>query len=169
VVSFADAKARLLAAASTLPATAPAVVRVSLPLTLISEANARGSWRGGANRAAKQRAVVGLVLRQCIAPALPCTVRLVRVAPRAFDGDNLQRAFKAVRDAVADWLGCDDGDPRVSWHYAQATGKPREHRVDITAEPRRWQIVETPTGTVVRITGLADTTTLGTLTIAGDS
>jgi hypothetical protein len=168
VVSFADAKARLLAAASTLPATAPASVRVSLPLALVSEANARGSWHSSSARAAKQRALVGVVLRQRIAPALPCTVRLVRVAPRAFDGDNLQRAMKAVRDAVADWLGVDDGDPRVSWHYAQATGKPREHRVDITAEPRRWQIIETPTGTIIRITGLADTTTLGTLTIAGD-
>lgn len=148
--------------------TAPTQVRVSLPVALVSEANARGSWHSSAARAAKQRAAVGLVLRQHIAPALPCTVRLVRVAPRALDGDNLQRACKAVRDAVADWLGIDDADARVSWHYAQATGKPREHRVDITAEPRRWQIVETPTGTVVRIVGLADSATFGSLTIAGD-
>ena len=28
--------------------------------------------------------------------------------------------FKATRDGVADWLGVDDGDKRLSWRYAQA-------------------------------------------------
>jgi hypothetical protein len=52
-------------------------------------------------------------------------VVLTRIAPprsKGLDSDNLQRALKAVRDAVADQLGVNDGDKRVIWLYQQATG-----------------------------------------------
>lgn len=149
-MNFDDARDRLLAlAARTLPASAPPVVDVRLPLRVVSEANARGSWHGGASRAARQRSAVGLALQQHHRPALPVSVRLVRWAPRKLDGDNLQRALKAVRDAVAEWLGVDDGDARVSWHYAQ--GVARTYALGIVAGPRTWELIETPTGTVLRV------------------
>jgi hypothetical protein len=49
-------------------------------------------------------------------------VTITRVSPRALDGDNLQRACKAVRDGVADALGCDDRDKCIEWRYAQLKG-----------------------------------------------
>ena len=147
---FDDARDRLRAlAARTLPAAAPPVVEVRLPLRVVSEANARGSWHGGASRAARQRSTVALALQAHRRPALPVSVRLVRWAPRRLDGDNLQRACKAVRDAVAEWLGVDDADPRVSWHYAQGTA--RTYALGVIAGPRTWELVETPTGTVLRL------------------
>ena len=147
---FDDARDRLRAlAARALPAAAPPVVEVRLPLRVVSEANARGSWHGGASRAARQRSTVALALKAHHRPALPVSVRLVRWAPRRLDGDNLQRACKAIRDAVAEWLGVDDADPRVSWHYAQGTA--RTYALSIIAGPRTWELVETPTGTVLRL------------------
>jgi len=54
----------------------------------------------------------------------PCVVRLTRVAPgtRPLDDDNLRGALKNVRDAVAKWLGIDDGDSRVTYAYKQERG-----------------------------------------------
>lgn len=50
----------------------------------------------------------------------PIQIVLTRRGPTAgLDLDNLQAAFKAVRDGVADWLQIDDGDPRLHWTYRQ--------------------------------------------------
>jgi hypothetical protein len=65
----------------------------------------------------------------------PQTVTLTRIAPRAFDDDNLAASFKAVRDGVADALGVKDNDSRVRWVYAQRRGLPREYSVEIRIEP----------------------------------
>ena len=46
-----------------------------------------------------------------------CT--LIAAVPRRLDGDNLGTALKAVRDAIADALGVDDGDPSCAWEYGQ--------------------------------------------------
>lgn len=54
---------------------------------------------------------------------LPVTVQLTREAARAMDTDGLAASFKGVRDAVAEWLGVDDADPRVRWEYAQTKAK----------------------------------------------
>jgi hypothetical protein len=49
-------------------------------------------------------------------------VLLVRCAPRRLDDDNLAAALKPVRDGVADVLGVDDRDSRVTWVVAQEKG-----------------------------------------------
>lgn len=51
------------------------------------------------------------------------------------DGDNLQAACKGLRDGIADRLGVDDGDPRVTWHYAQEV--PADYGVTISIEAER--------------------------------
>lgn len=56
---------------------------------------------------------------------------LTRIAPRELDGDNLQSSLKACRDGVADWLGVDDRDPRVTWSYAQRRGAPHYYAVEV--------------------------------------
>lgn len=51
-------------------------------------------------------------------------VTFTRLASGTLDDDNLAGAFKACRDAVAAWLGVDDG-PRgpVTWAYTQEPHK----------------------------------------------
>jgi hypothetical protein len=63
-------------------------------------------------------------------PPLPLRCRLVRCAPGRVDDDNLAGAFKAVRDAVARWLGTDDGPGGgVQWEYAQEKHRERIERL----------------------------------------
>lgn len=106
------------------------VLRLDIPgLRIVSEANARGRWCAGAKRAADQRALVGALLSRHRSLPVPAIVRMVRVAPNALDVDNLGRALKAVQDAIADWLGVDDGSPVVEWHVGQQKGAPKEYGV----------------------------------------
>lgn len=114
-----------------------APLSVEIPgLRLVSEANERGAWHRGALRAAEQRRLVGLTLRTRAKIAVPCEVRIIRVAPCALDDDNLARACKAVRDEVAHWLGIDDRDERVTWHVGQV--KAKRYGVRILVRP--WSL-----------------------------
>ena len=96
---------------------APVVV-VTVPIRTVSESNAREHWSKKAKRVGKQRDDVCMCWRAAMnargrtaeerAPWLAwrdnggVVVRLVRVAPRALDDDNLcGGALKAVRDQVA--------------------------------------------------------------------
>lgn len=56
---------------------------------------------------------------------------LVRMAPKAFDGDNLQAAFKSVRDGIADHFGFDDGSAHCWWEYRQEKSKEYLIRVEL--------------------------------------
>jgi hypothetical protein len=108
-------------------------------IKLESEANAHTHWRVRQRRAKAQRAAVDLhLLAAGAAPrrrAVACLragglrVRVTRVAPHALDSDNATGSAKHVRDAVAKWLGVDDGSKAVSWEVEQAHGQPREHAV----------------------------------------
>ena len=112
-----------------------------LPIATQSEANAREHWAAKAKRVKAQHDAVawqlctvgvqGIDMAQRIHGA---AVRLVRVAPRQLDGDNLQGSLKAVRDAVAQWLyggrvGQHDG--RCEWVYDQRRGLVREYAVEV--------------------------------------
>jgi len=66
-----------------------------------------GQWLGAVGRLTPGLVDMGLV------------VLLVRCAPRLLDDDNLAAALKPVRDGVADALGIDDRDSRVTWVVAQ--------------------------------------------------
>lgn len=106
------------------------VLRLDIPgLRIVSEANERGRWFAGAKRSADQRALVGALLSRHRPLPVPAIVRMVRVAPARLDADNLGRAFKAVQDEVASWLGVDDGNPVVEWHVGQQKGAPKEYGV----------------------------------------
>ena len=45
---------------------------------------------------------------------------------RLLDSDNNVGSIKGVRDAVAKWIGLDDGDPRWIWEYGQIQTSGRE-------------------------------------------
>jgi hypothetical protein len=60
-------------------------------------------------------------------------IAFMRWGPRALDDDNLRASLKAIRDGVADALGIDDGDPRITWEYAQERRKAYGVRIRIEA------------------------------------
>lgn len=97
------------------------MVVVEIPLRTVSEANAHAHWRTRWARTRAQRLATGLSLaRTGVRASAPANVVLTRMAPSTgLDSDNLVSAFKAVRDAVAEWLGVDDRDTRVTWQYRQ--------------------------------------------------
>lgn len=83
------------------------VIVVTYAERIESEANRREHWRTVAARKKRQRVL---------------------------DDDNLASGFKATRDGVADWLGVDDGDKRLTWRYAQEKGAPKFYGVRIEVE-----------------------------------
>ena len=116
--------------------TAAHVTYVYVPTKIVSEANMREHWRKVSQRKASHRSTASAWLRakDIHKPAPPCTITLTRVAPRVLDDDNLASGFKAFRDGVADWLGIDDGDKRLTWRYAQRKGKPKEYAAEVLIE-----------------------------------
>lgn len=75
-------------------------------------------------RVKREKKEVMWELKRHTKPQIPCTCVLTRVAPSSgLDDDNLAGALKAVRDAVAQWLGVDDKDRMtVRYRYAQRRG-----------------------------------------------
>jgi hypothetical protein len=106
-------------------------------LQLVSEANAHTHWRQRQKRAKAQRLLASRVLGPRVAavkPQLPLAVTITRIAPRPLDSDNAVGSAKHVRDGVADALGINDGDPRVTWVVRQERGAPKTYavRVEVT-------------------------------------
>lgn len=67
--------------------------------------NSPRSWKAeAALRRAQRRTIRDALERLCARPRLPVQVRLVRVASRRLDSDNLAGAFKSIRDEIARWL-----------------------------------------------------------------
>lgn len=98
-----------------------------LPVHTVSEANLREHWRAKHARSRKQKSDTFMVLRSklgLVPPKPPLRVTMERIAPRNLDTDNLARAGKSTRDAIALWLGIDDGSPLVTWEYAQSKPVP---------------------------------------------
>ena len=122
----ATTRGRLLQTATRTPD-----IYEQVPVRTVSETNQRECWQSRHRRRAKQRSSTALLLSQHDRPELPVVVRLTRVAPRDLDTDNLRSALKAPRDGVADWLGVDDADERVTWDYDQRRGQPRQYAVDV--------------------------------------
>lgn len=66
---------------------------------------------------------------------LRLVVGLTRVSSHALDDDNLQGAFKAIRDQVAMHFHVNDGDrSRIRFEYFQAKGSPTTVRVELNVE-----------------------------------
>jgi hypothetical protein len=99
------------------------IYRNCIDLLLPSAPNLREHHHAKAKRVAAQRnAVAWLLKMRPIVARYPLAVRLVRVAPRRLDDDNCVGAMKAFRDSVAEHLGVDDRDPRVTWLVDQESG-----------------------------------------------
>ena len=112
-------------------------ISIYLPLRLVSEANSRDHWAKKARRAKTARgdtraALIPLLAARDTPDRYRCTI--TRIGKRRLDTDNLARAAKAVRDGVADAVGIDDGDDRITWVYGQEIGKTYGVRVEIECE-----------------------------------
>lgn len=118
--------------------TAEPIATVGVPVRTVSEANRASSehWRVRWARSTKQRATTTVALRAASGREIfsgghcawidrtPIHVHLVRLAPRKLDSDNLAGSQKHVRDAIAKFLGVDDGDEaRITFSYGQEKAK----------------------------------------------
>lgn len=101
-------------------------MKVHIPIRTVSEANARDHWTKKKSRTSEQRGLARVFCRDAkrLKVALPLTITLTRVSPtgKTLDDDNLASALKATRDGVADALGIDDGDKRLTWVCQQRRG-----------------------------------------------
>jgi hypothetical protein len=93
---------------------------------VVSEANRRDHWTVVRRRVEIQAEALARALADAgltnHRPPLPVRVVFTHVGKTELDDDNLARAFKALRDHVAKWLGVDDADPLVTWMYHQTAG-----------------------------------------------
>jgi hypothetical protein len=121
----------------------PAMPAAVLPYPLVvpvwgvvtkSEANTREHHMARWRRFKVQRFKVAEALKPFAGPlaafgrevahhAAPLRIVLTRIGPRTLDTDNLGGALKAVRDEVAEWLGINDGNPRLDWKPDQRRGE----------------------------------------------
>lgn len=95
---------------------------ILVPIRTAPGQNAREQHFAKARRVRMEKQAVGWSLIGTQKPPLPCSVRLTRCSPShvPLDDDNLSGALKAARDAIAAWLGVDDGDrSMVQYVYAQ--------------------------------------------------
>jgi len=122
-----------------------------VPIKTVSEANSNEHWHKKAKRHTQQQGIVRVLFRQLETPILPpCVVRMVRLAPRKLDSDNLTTAFKWIRDQIADCLlpynikvylskdgklrkaaGRNDDNPLITWEYAQEKASSIGVRIEI--------------------------------------
>lgn len=115
---------------------------ITIPIPLRTANPLNGShqhWAVKARTRKQQRCTVCLVVGSFLQgagftmlPQSAVRVTIARLAPSSgLDDDNLRAALKAVRDGVADALGVDDRDARVTWAYEQRRSKPRVWAVEI--------------------------------------
>ena len=118
------------------------IIRIKLPIRLISEANNTDHW----TKKHKRKKDIAKKLRSNLPNLsnchLPCKVTLIRVAPRRFDYDNLVISFKYIRDFLANLLvpglaaGRADDDERIEWCYEQVRGEAKEYAIIVCIESK---------------------------------
>lgn len=118
------------------------LLRVEAPVRTVSEMNVREHWAVRNKRRAKQRRMVYYAWKVAVAGkrrllGAPCTVRLTRLGAKLLDSDNLQMSFKHIRDQVAELLGMDDADERLTFEYAQEAKRDFGVVIEVFQEPHR--------------------------------
>lgn len=111
-----------------------------LPIKTVSEANCTEHWTKKSKRHKEQAFFVRMAYLQYIEQVtLPVKITMTRCASRKLDSDNLQMAFKWIRDELSDLVcsdrivstsqsktgrtiavrGRNDSDARINWEYKQ--------------------------------------------------
>ena len=111
------------------------MIEVEIPIKTVSEANMREHWGSKHGRQILQgnAVVYGLFQyrKEIEQFRLPLAISFTRIGKRELDSDNLQSAFKKIRDKVASILLVNDGDKRITWDYKQEIGKSYAVRIRI--------------------------------------
>lgn len=79
----------------------------------------------------REHQVVNAALAGIVPPAGPWRVLIVRVGPRAVDSDAAWTSAKSPRDAVAAWLGVDDGAESVRWEVRGEVARGYAVRISV--------------------------------------
>lgn len=125
--------------------------KLDVDIKVISELNQHEHWTVGYGRHKKQKkAVLEAMKAAAIPQMLPCKITMIRIGVRKLDSDNLQAAFKWVRDAIAEHFlpglapGRADDSTDLHWHYHQTTGSPSTIQLefDWTADELRSPPIE---------------------------
>ena len=97
---------------------------IVVPMRTVPGMNVREHPMARKRRVKAEKKCVAWELVRVEKPAVPCSCLLTRVAPsNGLDDDNLAGALKSVRDAVAAWIGVDDGlRDVVRYRYSQMRG-----------------------------------------------
>jgi hypothetical protein len=131
----------------------------TIDVQLISKANAREHRRVRDQRIIKEREATlkvlpptlfdGSTLAGAITHDRGARVTLSRPYHETpLDDDNIRAAFKAVRDAIAEFLGVDDGEDRLHWIYQQT----KAVRTGVRQSKPGWKKVkDKETGEVTRV------------------
>lgn len=118
------------------------MAQADIPLALPSHGNARYAHYGQRAKliARQRRAILRSLPALLRRPELPVSIGLWRVSKLPLDDDNQRPAMKAVRDAIAEWLGLrSDRDQRVRWlgygHIKAPSAKPGYQAARILIAP----------------------------------
>lgn len=109
---------------------------------LVTESNNNEHWRVRQKRAREHRNITRICALSMLTKRpdwiLPLTITITRIAPRPIhDDDNLVSSAKHVRDGIADALGVNDRDKRITWVVKQEKGKSKEYAARVRIEARK--------------------------------
>lgn len=130
VAAYVASKTRTNPATLSVAGRVDGKILARLDIVTVSEANAHTHRRARQKRAKAQRGLAALVIGQQ-RPRPPCTVTMTRVSTMQLDDDNLAGALKHIRDGIADAMGINDRDKRVTWKCEQKKGARGERAVEI--------------------------------------
>ena len=110
-----------------------------VPVKIVSEANNRDHWRTKWARGKRLKKYTQIYWNNTFKDKikLPVEIKLVRIAPRSLDYDNLVISFKSVVDCIADIIvpgmamGQADSTPGLKFSYAQEKAKQYGFRVEV--------------------------------------
>lgn len=115
------------------------VIVLAKGLALVCTPNARMHPQVEAQHRRNERETIARALAGMKRPAGPWEVVIVRQGPRRLDDDNATASAKTPRDAVAAWLGIDDGDARFRCAVQQETTKGYGVRIEVRAVAEETQ------------------------------
>lgn len=124
---------------------------IFIPVRVVSESNSREHWRVAHKRHKEQKMLTKAFLTTKNVPRwLPVEVKMIRNGVRKLDSDNLQSAFKYVRDAIAEYfipdlaVGRADDDERITWLCDQVKNKLPSITIHLTWSASPHKFVSVP-------------------------
>ena len=113
----------------------------TIPIRIVSEANAREHWAKRHARHKKHKEDINLYVRG-VENCSPCHVILTRIAPRELDYVNLVSSLKNAQDIIADKIkpglapGRADGDKSITWDFNQKKSGPKFYALKVEIQKK---------------------------------